>query len=112
VWRTVQAISRRQFESAASESRPPPGAPSGLGPEELDQAFSAYFEEYGELRTDPAARSPRYLEIEKGETAWKLRQLLVDPEEDLGWALCFEFDLVATRETGAVALRIVEVQSG
>lgn len=112
VWRIVQAIARREFGRALMETMTPAGAPTGLGQEDLERALAPYFDEYGEVRTDPAARSPRYLEIEKGDTVWKLRQLLVDPEEDLGWALCFEMDLGATRETGSVVLRLVDVQSG
>lgn len=112
VWRLVQAIARRDYGRAVEGLRSLALRDSGWTEESLEEKVAPYFDEYEELRTDPSARSPKHLEVERGEESWKLRQMLVDPEEDLGWALCFEVDIPASREEGKPVLRLTDVLSG
>ena len=78
----------------------------------LEERFAAYWEEYPELRVDPSARSPRHLTIDEGDDHWRLQQLLVDPEDDLGWSLELLVDLEASREVGRPCFQLVEIHAG
>ncbi len=113
VWRIVQAFARRDYERAAELLRAA-GGPRGSQwtADELERTLSEYFDEYPELRTDPAARNPRHLHIEMGDESWHLEQALVDPEEDFGWVLELRADLPASRETGTPVVELTRVHSG
>jgi hypothetical protein len=109
VWRIVQALARRDYARAATL----------LGNEDEDgnwsaaalaEVFAEYWQEYGILRTDPAARNPRYLEVHKQPTRWEVRQILVDPEGHLAWALQLRVDLPASQAAGEPVLDLLEVQ--
>jgi len=53
-----------------------------------------YFAEYPELRYDHGARFPKYTLIEpSGDRTWRVRQVMLDPEEDKLWAIEGEVDL-------------------
>jgi len=110
VWRVVSALGRRDFERAALELEQGSTAPWNAGA--LERAFAAYFEEYGELRLDPQARSPRYLSVTEAEGSWNLVQTLVDPQDDLGWSLALSVDLEASRTTSRPALALLSVNTG
>jgi hypothetical protein len=108
VWRVVQALARRDYARAAMLL--------GSDAEEarwnaatLEQVFAGYWEEYDQLRTDPVARNPRYLEVQKQPTDWQLRQILVDPEHHLAWSLQIRVDLPASQAAGEPMLQLVEV---
>lgn len=110
VWRVVQALAQRDYSRLAQSLAEV--APSQWGSEELEQALAPFYDEYEALLTDPRARSPRYLEIDQGQDTWRLRQMLVDPQEDLGWALNLEVDLENSRKLGKPAVVLLEVLSG
>ncbi len=112
VWRIVQALARKDFIRAAEGLRLAAGKDAGWTAETLEEKLAPYFEEYEELRTDPAARSPRHLLTEKGEELWTLNQSLVDPEEDMGWALQFQVQLSASREAMQPILRLTDILCG
>lgn len=121
LWRLVQALARRDYTAAEEWLRSTSPAPraSAEAAEEptwtadaLATALAAYWEEYAELRTDPAARSPRHLTIDPGPEVWRVRQLLVDPEEDLGWSLELEVDVEASRQAAEPRFRLLAVQAG
>jgi superfamily II RNA helicase len=111
VWRVVQALGRRDYERTSSVlrdlARDAPWTPDALRDE-----FASYWSEYDTLRTDPPARSPRYLQVEPVDTVWRLRQVLVDPNDDVGWALELEVDLAASREAGQPVVRLLRVLQG
>ncbi len=110
VWRLVQSLARRDFERAAGHLAGDATSRS-WSPEDLERALHDYFEEYGEIRTDPQARNPKNLLVHRGETSWQIRQLLVDPEEDLSWSLLLDVDLAASREAGQVVMQLLAVDS-
>lgn len=109
VWRVVQRLGRRDYEGALQFLHS-----AAVGPvwdaAGLEAAFASYFEEYGSMRLDPAARSPRYLTIEQGDERWRLTQIVVDLEEDLGTQLVFEIDLEPCRAAGRVLLSLLAIE--
>jgi hypothetical protein len=110
VWRFVAALGKGDYERAARELDAGPGAPWDAPA--LENALIPYFEEYAELRLDPAARSPRYLKVTDEGGRWTLLQTLVDPEDDLGWSLELTVDLDQARAAGRPLLVLVGVHRG
>jgi superfamily II RNA helicase len=109
VWRLLQHLGRRAYFRAL-EFLQPSAAPPAWDAVGLEAAMAPYFEEYGEMRLDPKARSPRYLTIEEEPERWLLRQRVVDPEEDLGTQLVLSVDLAACRVAGRVLLSLVSIE--
>jgi superfamily II RNA helicase len=124
IWRIVQALSRQDFEGAAGQIRAAGQVPAAaqiraaapadprVTAEELSAALAPFFEEYGEMRSDPSARSPRHLHVEEAGDAWTLRQALVDPEDDLSYRLVFQLNLEECREHGRPVLRYETIETG
>ena len=108
VWRVVQAISRRDYEDLSALLRSLSSG-SAWTAELLATELAPFFAEYEHLRTDPQARNPKHLLVTKDDMRWRLTQSLVDPEEDLGWALEFQVDLVACREAGVPVLGLERI---
>ncbi|WP_051297710.1 DEAD/DEAH box helicase [Brevibacterium album] len=83
----------------------------GWGAREWEDAIEDFYEEYGELGIDQAARSPRLVQIADGpgEREWTVRQTLADPQGDHDWAITAIVDLDASDEAGEVVLRIEDV---
>ncbi|MCL2778891.1 MAG: DUF3516 domain-containing protein [Polyangiaceae bacterium] len=106
-FRFVRALSRRDWTEAARTMRTIglPNAPGASGVEaheaaRIEAEFSPYFAEHTSLRTDPEARSPKHMAVVEGEEAWRIRQTLLDPEEDNDWFVELTVDLQASRDTG------------
>ncbi len=112
VWRIVQALSRGDYGLASELVRSASAGRSSFSPEELENAMQPYFTEYGELLTDPSARSARHVSIVHGDTQWAFRQTLEDPEGDLGWALELTVDIAASREAKLPVFELVRISSG
>lgn len=112
VWRIVQALARRDFEGAAEQIRAAGTLEVRVTAEDLEAALTPFFEEYGEMRTDPAARSPRHLQVEEAGTSWTVRQALVDPEDDLSFRMVFRLDLGESREHGRPVLQFEQIETG
>ena len=77
-------------------------------PERIEAALAPYFERHRTIRTDPAARAPKNTLIEEHEDAWEVRQILVDPEDELEWSIEARVDLARAREAGQP---VVELRS-
>lgn len=112
VWRVVVALSKRELGRVVELLSALGGIACGWDEARLEVALAPYFEEYETVRIDPAARSPRHLVLEKEPDTWFVRQALVDPEEDLGWALTFRVDLAKSREKGSPVLCLTEILAG
>jgi superfamily II RNA helicase len=67
--------------------------------ERLESAWETYNAEHAGLRFDPEARNLRHTHIttDQKPQAWKIEQMLVDPEMQNDWAAEFEVDLAASR---------------
>lgn len=118
-WRIVQSVARRDYERAETALVELAGDDSLIATdarderwtsERLEETFAPYWDEHGELRTDPDARSPKHLSIEEDGERWLVRQSLVDPEDLLEWSLRIEVDRSASREQGALVARLLEVE--
>jgi hypothetical protein len=82
---------------------------SGWDADRWGEVVQAYFAEHRELNTGGDARGPALLVIDKSEPrAWRVRQILDDPEGDHDWGFDVEVDLDASDEDGVVVLRLVD----
>ncbi|MFT4470090.1 DEAD/DEAH box helicase [Arthrobacter sulfonylureivorans] len=84
-------------------------AEAGWDADRWAEAMDAYFEEYDDIGTGPDARGPALLIIEEQPAVWKLRQIFDDPAGNRDWGISAEVDLAASNETGAAAVRIIDV---
>ncbi|MDX6199553.1 MAG: hypothetical protein QOJ79_2704 [Actinomycetota bacterium] len=72
-------------------------------------AMTAYFSEYAELATGPAARGPHLLIVEEGPDRWLVRQVFDDPDGDHDWGIAAVVDLAASDDRGEAAIRVTAV---
>jgi hypothetical protein len=75
----------------------------------IDQALAPYFAVHRSLRVDPEARNPKHTSIERGEVSWRVRQVLLDPEEDNDWFFEVIVDLGRSREAARPILALDRV---
>jgi hypothetical protein len=77
-------------------------------PDDLKAALAAYRVEHGPVRFDPEARNLRHTHVsDAGESrAWRVQQMLVDPDMHNDWVAEFEVDLEQSREAGQPTLRL------
>jgi superfamily II RNA helicase len=82
-------------------------------PERLKQALDAYHAEHERICLDPNARNIRHTYVVPAEDnrAWRVQQMLVDPQEHNDWVAEFEVDLGQSREAGEPVLRLVRLGS-
>lgn len=64
--------------------------------------MDAYFDEYADMDTGPAARGPEFFRLQKTGRTWLARQILKDPNGDNSFAFVAEIDLDASDEAGEV----------
>jgi len=83
----------------------------GDGPD-WESELAAYFAEYGEIGTGPAARGPRLFQIEQRPEEWRVRQVLDDPAGDHGWSVDAVVDLPESDAAGEVVFDEVTVSAG
>jgi superfamily II RNA helicase len=109
-FRLVRALSRRDFAEAARVfASPGDAAAEAREATRIEAAMAPFFADHTGIRTDPDARSPKLLHVEEGETTWRVRQSLLDPEEDNDWFVEATIDLEASRELGKAALQFERV---
>jgi hypothetical protein len=77
-------------------------------PDRLKSAVEAYLVEHERLRLDPEARNLRHTHVSSSDDqqAWRVEQMLVDPEMLNDWVAEFEVDLAASREAQQPVLRL------
>eukprot|EP00095_Tigriopus_kingsejongensis_P002271 snap_masked-scaffold2469_size15389-processed-gene-0.6 protein:Tk02271 transcript:snap_masked-scaffold2469_size15389-processed-gene-0.6-mRNA-1 annotation:"hypothetical protein" len=80
VFDVVKDLSRENYESAAERC--------GVTPQEIREMMTGYFEEHGQIRMDPEARSTKHLRIE-GD---RYEQVLIDEEGLNDWSATFEIN--------------------
>ena len=72
--------------------------------------MAPYFKEYGQVRTDNAARAPMHTRLrEDGERRWSVRQTLVDPQDENFWFADFEVDLPHGGDPAEPIVALVDV---
>jgi len=95
IYRLLRALAGRDYEGAAEIVA---GGETAWKPGELEKALLPFYAEHGYIRTDPEARSPKNTLITQGDTAWEVKQIVLDPEEDNDWVLEVTIDLERSRE--------------
>ncbi|MDA7665107.1 DUF3516 domain-containing protein [bacterium] len=77
----------------------------------LEDALAAYFEGYDQIRLDADARSSKWIQISDiSQEIWKVRQTLLDPNDNAEWALCFEVDIPKSKKESRPIMRLIEFQ--
>jgi superfamily II RNA helicase len=81
--------------------------------ERLREVYDEYRVEHERLRLDPEARNLRHTYVNPSEDgrAWRVQQMLVDPEMHNDWVAEFGLDLPATREAERPVLRLLRLGS-
>ncbi len=76
--------------------------------ERLREAREAYLARHERLRLDPEARNVKhtYVDAFDDRPAWRVQQMLVDPQMDNDWVAEFEVDLAASRAAREPVLRL------
>lgn len=88
----VRALAERDWDDAAVGTRADPEDPWPA--ERFASAMEDYFTEYAALRYDHGARFPKFTRIDViADQRWRVRQVLVDPEEENVWHIEGEVDL-------------------
>ena len=79
----------------------------------LRAAREAYRVEHASLRLDPEARNLRHTYVKPSDdgTAWRVQQMLIDPEAHNDWVMELDIDLAASREANASVIRLVRIGS-
>jgi hypothetical protein len=81
--------------------------------ERLKTAREGHRAELGGLRLDPEARNLRHTHVEPSDdrAAWRVQQMLVDPEGLNDWVLELSVDLPGSRDVGEPVLRLLRLGS-
>nr|HMR11009.1 DUF3516 domain-containing protein [Polyangiaceae bacterium] len=86
-------------------------AQGALGRTEIESALEEFFAAHAALRTDPEARRPSFLTLEKSEWHWEWAQVLLDPEEENDWVMSGSIDVEASRSAGRPILLLRRIGS-
>jgi hypothetical protein len=97
IFRLVRSLARRDWAEAARVVLPQ-GDVAAVGDEvreaaRIEAELAPFFADHQAIRVDPEARSPKHLTVEEGEAAWRVRQTLLDAEEDNDWFVEVTVDL-------------------
>lgn len=88
VFRIVRALSERRHDAALREL-----SGDDWTADRLDEAIAPYFAEHESIRTDPRARGTEHTLIDEHEDHWRVRQVLLDPDDHNDWYLDLRVDL-------------------
>lgn len=108
IFRLVRALSRRDFAEAARIIAPSPELEVREAAR-LEQALKPFWEAHRTLRVDPEARSPKHTSIDRGEATWRVRQVLLDSEEDNDWFFEATVDLDRSRDAARAVLNLERI---
>jgi hypothetical protein len=89
IFRFVRSIARRDWAEAARVVLAPTDV-AVMGAEvreaaRIEAEVTPFFADHTAIRVDPEARSPKHLTVEQGDHTWRVRQTVLDPEEDNDW---------------------------
>jgi superfamily II RNA helicase len=109
VFRLVRALSRRDWAEAARVVAPSPELEASEA-SRIEKALAPYFAAHGVIRVDPEARSPKHMSVDRSSAeTWRVRQILLDAEEDNDWFFDASIDLASSREAGRPLLALERV---
>src|SRR5512137_369303 len=80
-------------------------------PDDLKAALEAYAVEHGPVRFDPEARNLRHTHVSEmaDGLAWRVEQMLVDPDMHNDWVAEFGVDLDASREAARPVIGLLKL---
>jgi superfamily II RNA helicase len=106
LFRRVELAALRRYDELGELD-----AEAGWTAEAWAEAIEAYFAEYDEIGTGPAARGPALLHIDAGSppTVWTVRQVFDDPAGDHDWGIDATVDLAASDAAGAAVVTVTNV---
>jgi superfamily II RNA helicase len=108
----AEAVGAEPEEPGAGVAESAAGA-TGIGwtVERLRERLAAYEAEHERLRLDPEARNLRHTHVSPSADgrAWRVEQVLVDPEAENDWVAEFQVDLAASREAGRPVARLLRL---
>ena len=107
MFQRVELASRRRWDALGELD-----GDDGWTADRWRDAFVEYFAEYDSLGSGPDARNPALLLTDEHRDTWRVRQILVDPADDRGWAITADIDLAASNEAGSVVLHVTDVVAG
>jgi superfamily II RNA helicase len=109
IFRLIRALSRRDWAEAARITAPSPELEVSEA-SKIEKALAPYFEAHSVIRVDPEARSPKHTTIDRtSEGSWRVRQILLDAEEDNDWFFEASIDLARSRETARPVLALERI---
>jgi hypothetical protein len=84
---------------------------SGTAEEKLASGFTEFHEARGRFLLDPEARNAKhtYIDPDAEAGAWRVAQVLVDPEGNNDWEARFRVDLEGSREAETPVMELREV---
>jgi len=107
LYRLVRALAKKDWDEAARVCE---GGGEWTATK-LAEAFAPFYAEHQALRTDPGARSPANLRLDRGEWQWTFTQILLDAEEANDWAIHGTVDLEGSRLAGRPVLLVKRLGS-
>jgi hypothetical protein len=108
IFRLVRALSRRDWPEAARIVAPSPELEAASAMR-LEQALAPFFAAHRVLRVDPEARNPTHTTLEREETRWRVKQILLDSEEENDWYFDATIDLARSREAARPVLALERI---
>jgi hypothetical protein len=102
----VRALAARDYEEAFADVHPE----SSFGQPQIQAAMERYYEQYPQLVVDGRARTRDRTLIEPlAPHLYRVRQVLVDPDDDNMWFVEGQIDLRADKAPSGVLLRLEHV---
>ncbi|UCH29758.1 MAG: DUF3516 domain-containing protein, partial [Myxococcales bacterium] len=108
VWKIVRYLAFKQYDRAA-DALSEVDESNEWSAERLAAAFASYWSEYDAVDIGPDARSAAQLQIERGDSEWRLTQIILDPKGDRSWHMRIRVDLAASREGAQPALELLSL---
>jgi superfamily II RNA helicase len=106
IFRFVRALARGDFQEAGImvAADPLQAATQGM---QIDKALAPFWTAHRIIRVDPDARNPKHTAIDKSmDGVWRVRQVLLDEEEDNDWYFDVTIDLGKSRDAARPVLAL------
>jgi len=104
MFRRVQYAARERWDELGALD-----AAGGFGADAWADALDPYFDTHDRIGTDGDARGPSMLVVDEGQTQWRVRQILADPEGDHDWSITAIVDLEESDVAGVAVVRVLSV---
>jgi superfamily II RNA helicase len=108
VFRLVRALARADWPECARIVASSPEVTASEAAR-IEAAMAPFIAEHAAIRVDPEARSPKHMNVERGEASWRVRQTLLDPEGDDDWFFEVTIDLEPSRAAGRPILALERI---